>query len=416
MKKYFSLILFVVLLFSFSSCEKQELNENTDNLELDVVLEHGVSADEAEQYALDFMNSTSQLKSAKKNKVKQIREMSTPFKNKKIFVVEFDTSGFVLMSDNRLNFPVLAYSETDTWDYNHFEDLVPGAREWLMQSIRLNLEIEADTLLQRLNNTRVMWDRDEARLKGAAIIDPDECTEEFIRVVDNTYDDGLLFTNWHQGYPFNACMDHCFPSGNRRSAGCGIIAMAQVMNLYQHPSSFIDWNHIQEEDYISIEGFYGSCGDEEIMTLIDEIVNNTNVTHIDCTNLVTPGNMEEALHNMGFSSAINSDYDINLLRWANESGHPVIIKGADNLFSQHYWICDGFREVYDEWLETCPSPTGDVTRYFDKNSSLYFHLNWGWGNSNQNIWYQSNEITRPEGTNYNFDGSRRVIHRIYPTF
>ena len=404
MKRHTFLFLFVMILLA--SCEKQNVEEDMNSCELS---EYAVKAEVATGYALEFINGSNDLKSVAQRKVKSTKEMSTPFDNKQIYVVEFELGGFVLMSDNFLNIPVLAYSETGTWQYESFSEMAPAAEEWLMDCIRTNMEIESDTTLQRLNNTRAMWNMDNFGLKGATRIDPDECTQEYIDDVDNIYDNTVLTSEWNQGNPFNACF-------GGSPAGCGPVAMGQLMYYWQYPNPVVSnaasvyWNTIYDSYN---PGTVVDCGSSPISLLMSMIRHATNAWTEDNWTLVTVHNLVEGLQEFGYN-AVSSDYDFGEVTKNIRWGYPVIIKGGTSLFSQHYWICDGFREMYQEYLETCHNGPVTYTRTYASNYFDFVHLNWGWSDENLNIWYSSGNITRPLNKGDNYYKHMKLIHHIHP--
>ena len=402
MTKHIFLFPFEIILFA--SCEKQNHVEEIDVFEIS---EFAVSAEDATKYALDFFSSSSSLKSATKREVKSTKEMSTPFGNKKVFVVEFESGGFVLMSDNLLNFPVLAYSVTNTWEFESFSDMAPAAEEWLMKYIRINLEIESDTVLQRLNNTFAMWKRAGINPVGLKSADPDECIDEYIGVDESIFDSSILPSHWRQGHPFNACIADPNSSCDY-PVGCGPVAVGQIMYFWEHPG-YIDWDDI---DPIYFSSATEDCS-SEIAQLMYDLTQECGTSNTCKYGLTYPNELVEGIKAMGYN-AEKDNYDYRTVRQNIVAGHPVIIKGADNLLSQHYWICDGYREIKDVWSTTCMLPEGPVTHTWTTNSRAFVHLNWGWGDLSQNIWYGINDITRPDGEPENYNRYMKLIHNIYP--
>jgi len=398
------IFLFLLGIILFASCEKQNPVEDKDFFKIS---EFAVSAAEASEYALDFLNSTSSLKSGTKREVKRTKEMKTPFGDKIVFVVEFESGGIVLMSDNLLNFPVLAFSDRNTWKFESFSDMAPAANEWLMRTIRLNLEIESDTVLQRLNNTIAMWNKIDINPNGLKSIDPDECIDEYIGIDENIYDNSILSAHWRQGNPFNACLADPNSSCDY-PVGCGPIAAGQIMYFWEHPN-YIDW--------INIDPVYPIYSSEDcaspIAQLMITLAEQTGTSNKCDYGMTFPNELVDGIKAMGYN-AEKDDYDYGLVKQNIVAGHPVIIKGADNLFSQHYWVCDGYREIKDVWSATCVFPSGPVTHTWTTNNRAFVHLNWGWGDPSQNIWYGFNDITRPEGSSKDYDRYMKLIHNIYP--
>lgn len=411
MKKKFSLIFIVSLLFCFASCEKEESVENTDKLQVNNVSEYAVSIDEAIIFAQNFISKNSKLKSARK--VKRIQELDVPLKNKKLIVVDFEPSGFVILSDNKLNIPVLAYSETDLFNYSDFSEMNPSIKFWLNKSVDLNLEIENDTTLQRLNNVIEKWDRNLPDLKGATVIDPLDCTVTLYEHVINIYDNALLSSVWHQRLPYNSCMNDCSSTGEPYPAGCVAIAVGQVMNFWEYPSSF-EWSSIYDE---YSPNAVQDCS-LEIAELIEDIGDKVNMYYTCGGSASGPSYAEGALYNdYNYDDVTLQIYSFsnsfrNNLKW----GYPVLFFGEDpDISSGHAWVCDGLREEWDEMQRSCPHPNGPIISYFPENFTYYLHMNWGWENENsENTWYWDNNITMPIGKNHNYNDDVEVIINIYP--
>jgi hypothetical protein len=201
----------------------------------------------------------------------------------------------------------------------------------------------------------------------------------------------LLSTQWHQGPPFN---DLC----NGRSAGCGAIAVAQVMKDYQYPQSF-SWNgYAFNWNTIPVAPKSGT-DHAALVRLVGGFVN----MHYDSFgSWATPGDMEDGIRHLGYnvtrSGHNNEKVESQLLTFRR----PVIMGGNANniplpsplnyIGNSHYWVCDGARrlttnqmEYYTEWQ---PNGNGVFTTGWHSINSpgllggivyLYFHMNWGWG-------------------------------------
>ncbi|MDR0894767.1 MAG: C10 family peptidase [Prevotellaceae bacterium] len=239
----------------------------------------------------------------------------------------------------------------------------------------------------------------------------------------------LLNTEWHQDTPFN---NLC--GGN--PAGCGPIAVAQVLQYYQYLPNFtlngtysFDWSTIPvEPDPLSDQ--------DALVRFIGGLIGTNYSLGYSHTE---PDDMEAGLELLFFDDLYNT---------VNRSGHnsqtvknvlfggeePVIMLGNDNNFSylidpldylgpSHYWVCDGARERIDRreyftlWQ---PNEDGNFVagRYsmddpgsLSEEISLFFHMNWGWGGAN-NGWYIHNNINIPGVAN--FQHSRQNFYMSLP--
>lgn len=185
----------------------------------------------------------------------------------------------------------------------------------------------------------------------------------------------LLKTAWHQYSPYNK---FCFTQdGMQALAGCGPIAMGQVMAYYKKPAQFnghiYDWtlSNSQSIGYlISDIGLEAGC------------IYGTDATSTYLKNVVP------TLKAFGYTSSENKDYSDFEIRTNLDSEYPVLAYGSgysltDNTESAHLWVIDGysittkeFRFVNDTTGKPCS--TGS-------NSTVYVHCNWGWGGSQNGL-------------------------------
>jgi hypothetical protein len=96
---------------------------------------------------------------------------------------------------------------------------------------------------------------------------------------------------------------------------------------------------------------------------------------------------------------------------------PVCMTGyrtANGGYIGHAWVCDGMKQesgttsffvefispynysyYSSDWTLSNPGAA-----YISDSTNRYFHMNWGWGGSNDN-WFFDNTILLPNGYNYN---------------
>lgn len=229
-------------------------------------------------------------------------------------------------------------------------------------------------------------------------------------VVDTIYTANIppmLKTKWHQGSPYN---DLCIRSnGNNIDAGCGAIAIAQLVYYHKSPSVIngytVDWDDLAlcEYEYTGPE-FIGGGQAPRWVVGPGEIID-----------LINPGDVEVAKFVYNIGTAVGIDYYngerdalvSEMIRWLNEVGYnctykdynlvaiknmvanhkPVIITGyrhtSNNDTSSHGWLIDGWKdyvirtttasEVEGEVGTVVPEYTITET-YYDK-----IHCNFGWG-------------------------------------
>ncbi|MBP7503872.1 MAG: C10 family peptidase [Prolixibacteraceae bacterium] len=132
----------------------------------------------------------------------------------------------------------------------------------------------------------------------------------------------------------------------------------------------------------------------------------------NCQHLLTPNEMEDVLKDIGYSNANNIDWDIDEMIRELTAGDPVILKGADNLFAQHYWTALGFHQSYDAYRQECTAPTGTAISYHWDNHVQEFYLDWGW-RGEYNGWFLNANVTKP-GNGDHYIYYKRMIDGIKP--
>jgi hypothetical protein len=193
----------------------------------------------------------------------------------------------------------------------------------------------------------------------------------------------------------------CGGTSKKPPAGCGAVAMAQVMYYWKYPvshgSAEYDWCNMSDElrssssNYISernavaylikdcasaIITIYGCNGSSSISTQIALALNRRGYTH--ALQLVDP------------------QIWIGRIKRNLDNGRPLII-GLGGNGGGHFVVCDGY------------------------DSDDYFHFNWGWpgywnnsaGMYQDDIWFTMDNIYDNDGTYPN--GLKDYIYAIYPS-
>ncbi len=404
------------------SCEKSDSfsdSNSTNSIEQKKIDNFRVSKEMATAFATNFMNKHSKLKSTLS--VTKTTDFKLPINNRKLFVVQFEPYGFVLMSDNLKNIPVLAFSENSTFGYTDFEQLPVGMKEWVSETILLNYEIENDTVLQKANDVMFEWQTNLPKLKNTKIIDPDECYYTYLGHSKDIYDDCILETHWHQRLPYNLYTPICSNNNKHTPAGCVSIAMSQIMKYWEYPNRY-NWDIL-----LNRYPYYSTTTSAyTVANLIKDIGTDLN-TDYDCESSSANRNKAKKVfyEDYGYSGSIKlDDFHIddikNNLMW----GYPVYLRGNAtriNILNTywykdgHAWVCDGLWEEYDNFKVTFTTGGGvPLISYETRNYRCYLHMNWGHGDIFQNIWYFSNNLTHPINSDYDFKWNKEMIINIHP--
>lgn len=355
--------------------------------------------------------------------VKSINCLKLPLGINNLFAVNLLPEGFVLMSDDIRHFPVYAFSENGEFTINVFEQLYPGQKEWITETFLLNLVLETDSIAQEKNGVMNMWKSYLQTGENQRIIDSDDCVETFIGHVVNIYDDCILTTHWSQYLPYSLNTPLCQDTDMHKPTGCVATSMAQVMNYWEHPANY-DWNILLDSYPTSAT----TTSAWEVAGLMRDIGNEVNMIYGCNGSSATSNAAKNAFKNdFGYSSSVTLDnFHIDDIMENLQWGYPVLLGGYRTrvnaggiylYFNGHEWVSDGLWEEYDNYEVDClvGCSQHDIS-YIGKNHIYYLHMNWGWGNLNdEDTWYYSNNLTQPDdGSGRNYQWNKDMIINIHP--
>ncbi len=309
------------------------------------------------------------------------------------YIFQLKPSGFVaITSDNDL-IPVISYSFTN----NLITDNDNLIYEMILKDIELRLKYSPDDLR---NKNRVLWNQFIYSVK-------DNRDFQQWPAEGSTDTDGWVETTWNQSGVFNRFCPLDGPY-ERSVVGCVATAMSMIIDFHHYVGNvqFSDaddyvsgWNdemHIdddhEERDYPAFPEL-----NNYLITLNEHYENGIPLTNDDksalcfaagiATHMIYGADgsgtwvseVQTALLNkFGFSSADYVD-DINNQFYTNLADNMKTMKPAELAIYTSGWhnghaiICDGY------------------------NTDNYYHLNYGWGTSNNTCWY-----SLPEGMPYNY--------------
>ena len=331
----------------------------------------------------------------KKSKPKKIRKARSINDRKgipalHIFDYEGDDTGFSIVSADKREMPLLAYSEDGDFDVDDLENLPHGLVSWLeMMEEEINAiregkdlrSIDEQGISSEWNNMILIAETLQSNINSRTNTDP--CDRPGVNcgpdVPPPVTVGPLLQTTWGQGCGYNdnaptASGGSC----GKAKTGCVATAMAQVMRFHRRPSSY-NWgampNDIDgEREAPEIARLMKAAGDAVGMTW-GATVSNANTDKVD-----------DALRGtFSYSSATwrnDRNYDHREIENNLKSRRPVILRGKQDkscvlgIFCDydngHAWVCDGYKRY---WTECC--------------SYLNFYMNWGW-NGAYDGWFAYN--------------------------
>ena len=270
--------------------------------------------------------------------------------------------GFVIISGDDRTVSVLGYSDSGTLDVRHLPE---NMRQWL----------EGYAAVVRALGDDVEVSRVPRRVCGEAIAP-------------------LLTSHWAQKSPFN---NQCPMDGTIRSTtGCVATAMAQVMYYHQWPkdpigaipayttktrgivceelpSTTFKWSDMRDE-YGASDKDAGAAAVAELMRYCGQAVemnydSNGSGAYVKAENMINQFGYSKTARDVRREDYSTVDWE-QMIYQEVASGRPVMYDGANESVG-HEFIIDG----YDE--------------------SGLFHINWGWGGSNDGYFVLS--LVNPKG-------------------
>jgi len=418
-KKITSLFLLSTLVLFFSNCSNDELIE-PENTEEKVqkrtgkkdpivltVNEFEVSEEAAVLVAQNFAainaheNGRSDIKPPT---VKNINRIEDEFSKKPLlYIIEYAKGFSIVSADTRYN-PILAYSDENTW----------GGADLAGPDIMIKRYTSA------IKEIKAKGDKQDKRLKGLwskMFLNENKganngCNSE---VTSNTYGPYThAVATWRQGRSFSTFSpndDDC--SCNQKAAGCGPVALSQLMMYHQFPNWPMFWGgETIPTDYANWSRTWGDCnstnpavrGPAMLTRLCGQAMNSNYGVVGNCSTATYPWKIKNGLNAFGYThdgkGRLDNRYNAVINDLKND--RPVIISGTTgglDLSDWHIWIVDGYHEVTIE--------------YFDGNDCItlndeYMFMNWGWGGQS-NSWYYMN----PNGVD-DYDTYMRVYTNIRP--
>ena len=302
------------------------------------------------------------------------------------YIINFNEGGYIAVSANDATVPILMYSYDGEYIENGFHN--PAYLAWMenyskeIDSVRI-YNIPNDSTIQEWNN---ILNKNFSKYKSTISVQP------------------LLTTKWGQtcnndgGYPgynyfcpttSNDCSDH------RCSAGCGPIAMAQVMKYWMHPihSTYKDYDWCNMPD--SLKDYSTMTEVKAVARLIRDCGDRAGVNYCvaewagGCETSLWP--IEKAKNALVDNFGYSDDIDLIVRKWhmkkwkgilRNELNNlrPIFYSGCKSIFPNecHSFICDGY----------------------DYDNINNFHFNFGWNGSCDGFYYFFDSIV-PSDIDYN---------------
>lgn len=306
------------------------------------------------------------------------------------------TDGFVIVSADDCESPIIAYSHEGRFD----PDNVPVQMEEYLQGFVARIQYGIENHIAADEATSKQWELINATgrlndIKNAKSVEP------------------LLTEKWHQGCLYNSlCPTLSKLPCDHAEVGCVAVAMGQIMHYWKYPatgfgthsynnlgvslsadfgSTTYDWEHMpdsltdasSETEIEAVATLLYHCG---VSVDMYYTTNGSGASSLDVPNaMVRNFSYSKQIH-FEKRSKYNDEEWLALLKGNLDLQRPVYCNGSGN-HGGHAFVCDGY----------------------DGNDML--HFNWGWGVANG---YFAMGNLNPNG--YTFNRNQSAILDIIPQY
>jgi hypothetical protein len=294
------------------------------------------------------------------------------------YIVNFENGGFIILSADKRIPEVLAYSEKSNF---HFEDenisldlsnenIPLGTQFWLndMKTAISLLRTENFNIFENENNFIATYSKEETLPVG-------------------TYGP-YLTTKWGQREGYNSQTPFC-SSNERGPAGCGPIAVGQIMRYWKHSAN-------SKYNWAAMVNNYATTETANLLADLYVATNSFPDPKDNCkTTLSYDVDLPRALHAYGYSCTSFEPFEKNEAFNNIANKRPFMLFGRTTEGDGHFWICEGYSK---DNPRTTMGP--------------YFYMNWGWYGEYDG-WYSVGSAML--SSKYNFLlSSLRMAYNIYP--
>lgn len=313
----------------------------------------------------------------------------TPFSNL-IYIANFNGGGYAFLGADKRIDPVIAVVENGSATVEDFVSLNDSTIFSALTLDDLYCEEDEDYYIGNTGNFSPL-SFIKNYLKGKVENPSEEDTGEYTYYskLDGSYPLAFMNTRWDQDFPFNKI----FPkssSGENWLAGCGTIALAQVLTKTKRPSLESDFGipNVTWEDidipyyYCDGEGedlqeqylhryprYYAREGAVAILcrTIADKIKVKYNFLGSGGT-FVTPNRIKKYMRKIGYGNAKRHlGYSESVVYDMLKEDKPVIMAALQSNFEGHFWVVDAWVVAGRKNVNTG-----------EEDTVALMHCNWGW--------------------------------------
>lgn len=342
------------------------------------------------------------------------------------YVVNFNPSGFCVVSATKKTHPVLAYSLEGSFDLTEIEkspvgiwidemNYMSATADQLPDSLKATIkdawrryeDTSVDSPTTKYTNPEQLAAYSERRnyygRQGIMVTTLDNARsslpyslyskiktiasnarspEEFTILIINTakpVTGPLVKTAWHQEKPYNLSIENWY------KVGCSPVAVGQIMTSIKHPDSY-DWEKLvtsntQIENLLASlgESFKTNYGKDKSSTYPEDVVSGL-------------------IRDYDYDAELTSHDLTRIKKYIIDYRYPVYCRGEDKK-GGHAWVCDGYNEGEIHYSVKIDLLSGTTYHLYSstltakKDYQDYIHYNWGFEIGHYNGWYISDSAT-----------------------
>lgn len=307
--------------------------------------------------------------------------------------VVFSSGESVLLAGHKSCRPVIGYTLPQTVgsspilkDYNKIPEEIRNVLDFY--SIQVDTCFKTNQVLPINQEWLSMQNYSQSRTSDIIIVEP-LLSSKWGQDTSNCGLDPKAY-NYFVSESSNSCT-HCY-------AGCGPVAMAQIMYYWKHPvlSSLLedsfDWCNMT--DCLNTQSVNYIKERNAVARLIRQCGRAANARYClsECSTGANMDEMAEALQSLGYEcefvdrdDCTNCDW-IDMIKSDLDNGRPILYSGLG--YGSHAFVCDGY------------------------SSEGFFHFNWGWNGEHNDLWFTLDDICPGA---FNFSHIQKVVYKIEPS-
>ena len=314
------------------------------------------------------------------------------------YVFNFREGGYIMIAADNAVIPVLGYN----FEHHYGLENHPPQFDAMLASFKEQIVYAKENNLSASKETQDEWERLNVR------------TEDFERNRDFSRLGPLISSLWNQGYSWNTyCPTDASGPGGYVYAGCTAVAMAQVMNYWEHPTTGTGSHSYSCPPYGTLSANFGATTYNFPMNYSSP-TNDSRELLYHCgvgvemdygpsgsgawVGLYSPSALTafETYFKYDTSAyfALKSGYSDTvwegMIRTDLDNGRPLVYRGYYPYYpyAGHAFNLDGYED-------------SDIS---------HFHFNWGWSGSYNGYYY----LSSLNPGSHNFTDDQGAIFSLYP--